>query len=143
MTTPLVQKLYWSLEESLAGNIQKFEESSDIGMSIDLLKKILLGMKMIEEGNPLIRGRIDIIYEKVNCCLIDKLLAAPLYPRELANISSLKQKYKLIDTALSFYSNFLMIMEEDQNENLMDTIENAENTRNVLLNLLQVYRHPT
>ena len=81
MTTPLVQKLYWSLEESLAGNIQKFEESSDIVMSIDLLKKILLGLKMIEDGNPLIRGRIDIIYDKVNSCLIEKLLAAPLYPR--------------------------------------------------------------
>lgn len=93
---------------------------------------------MIEDSNPLIRGRIDIIYEKINSCLIDKLVGAPLYPRELANISSLKQKYKLIDTVLSFYSNFLTIMEEDQNENLMDTIENAEHTRNVFVNLLQV-----
>ena len=81
MTTPLVKKLYFSLEETLAGNIQKFEESSDIVLSIELLKKILLGLKMIMDSNPLIQGRIDIIFDKVNVCLIDKLVAAPLYPR--------------------------------------------------------------
>ena len=93
---------------------------------------------MIEDSNPLLIGRIDIIYEKINSCLIDKLVAAPLYPRELANISGLKHKYRLIDTALSFYSNFLAIMEDGENENLMNTIGEAEHTRNVLLNLLQV-----
>ena len=108
--SPQVKKLYWSLESSLAGNIQRFEESSDIIGSVELLTKILLGFKMIADGNTLIRGRTDIIYDKINSCLVNKLLAAPLYPRELANISGLKLKYSLIDKALSFYCNFLTIM---------------------------------
>jgi hypothetical protein len=48
----------------------------------------------------------------MDCCLIQKLIAAALYPRELANISGLKDKYNLIDQALSFYSHFLSTMEE-------------------------------
>lgn len=86
---------------------------------------MLLKLKIIEDSHPLLNARIDIIYEKINSCLIEKLVAAPLYPRELANISGLKHKYKLIDTALSFYSNFLTIMEDGENEDLMDTIGEA------------------
>ena len=52
------------------------------------------------------------MFEKINDSMIQKLNAAPLYPRELANISSLKEKYLIIDAALSFYSNFLNAMEE-------------------------------
>ena len=48
----------------------------------------------------------------MDLCLIQKLLAAPLYPHELAHISSLKEKYAVIDKALSFYSHFLSILEE-------------------------------
>lgn len=46
----------------------------------------------------------------MNDLMVQKLSAAPLYPRELANISSIKEKYSIINNALSFYSNFLAIL---------------------------------
>lgn len=44
--------------------------------------------------------------------MIQKLIVAPLYPRELANISGIKEKYAVIDKALSFYSNLINAIEE-------------------------------
>lgn len=66
---------------------------------------------MIAESNQILNNRMMIIYDKMNTSMIQKLSAAPLYPRELANISSMKEKYEIIDKALSFYSNFLAILE--------------------------------
>lgn len=66
----------------------------------------------------MLRFRINIVFEKINDSMIQKLNAAPLYPRELANISSLKEKYLIIDAALSFYSNFLSAIEEVESPDL-------------------------
>ena len=61
------------------------------------------------------------MFEKINDSMVQKLNAAPLYPRELANISSLKEKYLIIDAALSFYSNFLSAMEEVEGSEVRET----------------------
>jgi len=54
---------------------------------------------------------MEIVYDKMNDSMIQKLTVAPLYPRELANISSIKEKYSIIDKALSFYSNLIGAIE--------------------------------
>lgn len=80
---------------------------------------------------------MSIVYDKMNDCMIQKLTVSPLYPRELANISSIKQKYLIIDKALSFYSNLIGAVEElDGGDG--EILERIEYGRNVLVNLLQV-----
>lgn len=91
--------------------VHKFEQSSDIVSTINLLKRVLFSFSTLAEGNALLENRLEIIYRKANMALIGKLLAAPIYPRELANVSGLKLRYELIDNAMSFYSNFLSILE--------------------------------
>ena len=109
-----MKKLHMSLEESVAGNIQRFSENSHIVSSIEYLKRILLGFQATVEDCGLLMNRMGVVFEKMNDAMVQKLVAAPLYPRELANISSLKEKYMIIDKALSFYSNFISAMEEDE-----------------------------
>lgn len=65
-----------------------------------------------------------------------KLLATSLYPRQLANISSIKENYQIIDKALSFYSHFISSLEDYEGQDQL--VEKAEYTRQVLANLLQV-----
>lgn len=60
--------------------------------------------------NPLLENRLEIIYKKFNAALINKLLAAPIYPKELGNISGIKIRYEILDQAMSFYSNFLSVL---------------------------------
>jgi hypothetical protein len=60
----------------------------------------------------LLENRLEIIYKKFNSALINKLLAAPIYPKELANISGIKIRYEILDQAMSFYSNFLTVLEK-------------------------------
>lgn len=105
-----IKKLYLSLEEVVAGLVHRFEESSEIKESIKLLKRILFSFNNLQELNGMLENRLEIIYKKANMAMISKLLAAPIYPRELANISGLKLRYELIDNALSFYANFLSIL---------------------------------
>ena len=62
--------------------------------------------------NSLLEGRLEIIYRKFNAALINKLLAAPIYPKELANISGIKIRYEILDQAMSFYSNFFSVLEK-------------------------------
>jgi hypothetical protein len=95
----------------VAGVVHKFEQSSDIVSAINLLKRVLFSFSSLAEGNALLENRLEIIYRKANMALIGKLLAAPIYPRELANVSGLKLRYELIDNAMSFYSNFVSILE--------------------------------
>lgn len=42
---------------------------------------------MIAENNEMVRPRMEILYDKMNDAMIQKLSAASLYPRHLANIS--------------------------------------------------------
>ena len=93
--------------------VHKFEQSSDIIEAINLLKRVLFSFSSLAETNPMLGNRLEIIYRKANMALVGKLLAAPIYPRELANISGLKLRYELIDNAISFYSNFLSILEDN------------------------------
>lgn len=67
-----------------------------------------------------------------------KLLATSLYPRQLANISSVKDNYHTIDTALSFYSHFLASLED---QGPAELISRSEYSRQVLADLLQVHPH--
>lgn len=60
----------------------------------------------------MLENRLEIIYKKFNSALINKLLAAPIYPKELANISGIKIRYEILDQAMSFYSNFLTVLEK-------------------------------
>ena len=77
----------------MAGTIQRFEENSNLVNSINYLIKCLLNFQLIAENNPIIENRLLVIYDKMNSSMVQKLSAAPLYPRELANISSIKEKY--------------------------------------------------
>lgn len=77
----------------VSGAVQRFEQCSDIVESIGLLKRVLLSISSLAESNGLLENRLEIIYRKANMALISKLIAAPIYPRELANISGLKQRY--------------------------------------------------
>lgn len=53
--------------------------------------------------------------------MAQKLLATSLYPRQLANISSVKENYQVIDRVLSFYSHLLGSLEERlQDETLVN-----------------------
>lgn len=122
----------------MAGNIQRFAENSDIVTSIEYLKRILLGFQSTAENCELLRPRMPVVFEKMHDAMVQKLTAAPLYPRELANISGLKEKYEIIDKALSFYSNLISAAEEHEGAGLQETIEKAEYTRGVLVNLLQI-----
>ena len=76
-----MQKLYLTLEETVAGTIQKFEENSNIAKSINYLIKCLINIQMISETNEIINNRLVLIYEKMNTAMIHKLNAAPLSPR--------------------------------------------------------------
>lgn len=77
------------------------------------MKKILIGFDSIYQQNPIIKSRFSVIYEKIDQCMTQKLLATSLYPRQLANISSVKENYQIIDQALSFYSHFLNSIESN------------------------------
>lgn len=105
-----------------------------------MLKKILIGFEGIGESNQLLRHRFVVIYDKVEQCMRQKLLATSLYPRQLANISAVKDNYQTIDQALSFYSHFLSSLENVplQTAPLQELTQRAEHSRNVLVNLLQV-----
>jgi hypothetical protein len=88
---------------------------------------VLIGFTSIYEENPLLRGRLVVIYEKVDQCMTQKLIATSLYPRQLANISSVKEYYHILDSTLSFYSNFLTALENSPN--MQDLIEKVEYSR--------------
>jgi hypothetical protein len=72
----------------------------------------------------------------MDLCLIQKLLAASVYPRELANISGFKERYQLIDKSLSFYSNFISVMEEAEQPEYETIISRAEYSKKTIMNLL-------
>ena len=76
---------------------------------------MLIGFNSIYEENQLMRSRLVVIYEKIDQCMAQKLIATSLYPRQLANISSVKDYYHILDSALSFYSNFLNALESSPN----------------------------
>jgi hypothetical protein len=120
----------------VSGFIVRLEQCSDICESIDLLRKILIGFEAIGQENELIRNRYPVIYEKMDQCMTQKLLATSLYPRQLANISSVKENYQIIDRALSFYSHFIGSLEDYQNQEQL--VAKGEYARQVLANLLQV-----
>lgn len=50
----------------------------------------MIGFEAIGQENNLIKGRLSVIYDKIDGCMSQKLLATSLYPRQLANISSVK-----------------------------------------------------
>ena len=54
-----------------------------------------------------------LIYEKIDTSMTYKLFATSLYPRYLANISSVKDNYHIINQALSFYSHFINSLESE------------------------------
>jgi hypothetical protein len=54
--------------------------------------------------------------------MTQKLIATSLYPRNLANISSVKENYHIIDNSLSFYSNFLNALESNEELNVKNII---------------------
>lgn len=129
----------------MAGYIQLLTESSDLAQSASLLKTILLRFEALAEGNEIARGRMPVIYEKMSSAMVAKLAVGALRPRDLANISTVGQKYTIVDQALSFYSNFISAMEErgegqgTRREEMVGIMEQAQHTRDVLVNLLQVY----
>ena len=59
--------------------------------SIDLLKEILFGFNNVKgKDYELLENRIKIIYKKIDEALVQKLIVSPIYPKELANISTIK-----------------------------------------------------
>lgn len=60
----------------------------------------------------MLKNRYSVIYDKMDQCMHQKLVATSLYPRQLANISSIKEHYGIINEALSFYSHFLSTLED-------------------------------
>ena len=106
-----MQRLHLQLESVVSGFVVKLEQCSDIFESVGLLKKILIGFDSISQENPLIRERATVIYEKMDQVMTGNLVATSLYPRQLANISSLKENYQIIDNCLSFYCNLLNCLE--------------------------------
>jgi len=78
------------LEEVVSGFILRLEQCSDVKESADLLRKILLGFEAIAQENQLIRSRETVIFQKIEAGMAQKLVATSLYPRQLANISSVK-----------------------------------------------------
>lgn len=40
-----------------------------------------MGFQSVAEENDILRPRMEIVFKKMDLCMIQKLLAAPLYPR--------------------------------------------------------------
>ena len=104
---------------------------------ISLQRQIPADLNSLYDEYRIARNRQFLVDRKININAIKRLLAGNLSPAAVANTSRFKDNFQLLDQLMSFFSHFLLAL-EDTEEPDTELIDKVEYQRTVVQQLTEV-----